>query len=209
MHEQLDIFDGPNAEVVAPVRLDLIDADIVYRRHWLEIAQRRAVFDALLNTTPWSQDEIVIFDKRVKVPRLSSWHGDAGSAYSYSNIALEPRSWTPTLEMLRGRVELTAGCSFNSVLANLYRDGADSVAWHTDDEAELGIDPVIASVSLGATRVFQLRHRTTPAHRHAMELHDGSLLVMRGTTQRCWHHQIPKTAKIVGPRINLTFRTVG
>lgn len=145
----------------------------------------------------------------MQAPRRCAWYGDAGARYGYSGLALEPLAWTPALARLRAALRATLGIRFNSVLANLYRDGHDRMGWHADDEAALGPAPVIASVSLGATRRFVLRHRTR-ADLPMGELHleHGSLLVMAGSTQRCWKHALPAAARVAGARVNLTFRTV-
>lgn len=164
---------------------------------------------ALLDGVPWEQHHVRIRGRRIPSPRLSAWYGDAGADYTYSGLALRPRPWTGPIAELKGRVEVAAGCAFNSVLANLYRNGADSMGWHSDDEPELGARPTIASLSVGATRRFRLRHRQRrdldPVE---VSLEHGSLLVMRGSTQQHWKHQVPKTARVHAPRVNLTFRTV-
>ncbi len=158
-------------------------------------------------TLAWQQPQLRIFGRIVNAPRLEAWYGDTGAAYSYSGLAHEPLPWTPELQALRKRVERTARVSFNSVLANLYRDGSDSNGWHADDEPELGEQPVIASLSLGAPRRFLLRHRKT-GDRVEIVLESGSLLVMRGATQECWKHSVPKQRTVQMPRINLTFRSI-
>lgn len=162
----------------------------------------------LLRELPWQQHEIVMFGKRSLVPRLEVWIGDPGLAYTYSGIRQEPHPWTPMLESLRSVAQTLGECSCNSVLVNRYRDGGDGVAWHADDEPELGAEPVIVSISLGASRRFQLRRRDDSTVRCATDLHHGDVLVMRGRTQMEWVHQIPKTSAAVGERINLTFRKV-
>jgi alkylated DNA repair dioxygenase AlkB len=151
----------------------------------------------------WRQEIATLMGRRVPIPRLTAWHGAAG--YVYSGIRMTPAPWTPPLLELKALAEDLAGRSFNSVLLNLYRDGRDSVSWHADNEPGLGRDPVIASLSLGTVRRFQLRHRRSGA-RLALDLPHGSCLVMAGATQHDWLHQLPKTARAVGPRINLTFR---
>lgn len=157
----------------------------------------------------WEQSMIQVYGRRVPIPRLNAWYGDPDAGYQYSGTRLEPRSWTANLLALKQRVEKLTKHRFNSVLANLYRDGKDGVAWHSDDERELGENPVIASVSLGAVRRFMLKHRYDREESGIeLMLPHGSLLVMAGETQRYWLHQVPKTAKAVGPRINLTFRTI-
>jgi alkylated DNA repair dioxygenase AlkB len=160
---------------------------------------------ALRRDIAWRQDEATVMGRRIPIPRLQAWHGDG--QYVYSGIRLEPSPWTPDLLILKGVAEDIAGESFNSVLINLYRDGRDSVAWHADDEPSLGRDPVIASLSLGAVRRFQLQHKTTGL-RIDLDLPHGSCLVMAGPTQHHWRHQIPKTRRPVDPRINLTFRRI-
>jgi alkylated DNA repair dioxygenase AlkB len=165
------------------------------------------LFARLREELPWAQESLLIFGRRHAVPRLVSWHGDRGARYRYSGVVHEPAPWTAVLLAVRDRAEDLAGCRFNSVLANLYRGGRDGMGWHADDEPELGPEPVIASVSLGATRRFRLRHRTSGETR-TLELTHGSLLVMSGPLQRHWLHSVPKTARPVGPRINLTFREI-
>ncbi len=145
--------------------------------------------------------------RSIQIPRLSAWYGTAGYRYSGIMHALQPL--TEELQELQAVVEDLAGLSFNGVLLNLYRDGQDSVGWHADNEAGLGPEPVIASLSLGAVRRFQLKHRTDRTGRVALDLPHGSCLIMRGKTQQYWLHQLPKTRAPVGPRINLTFRRMG
>jgi len=154
--------------------------------------------------TPWRQEHLTLFGRKVLTPRLSSWHGDV--AYTYSGLTMEPAPWTQTLTQIRTRAKQISKAKFNSVLLNLYRDGKDSMSWHSDDEVELGKNPVIASLSLGATRRFRLRHRQDKTRTIGLDLKNGSLLVMAGSTQHHWQHAVPKTAKPIGPRINLTFR---
>ena len=161
----------------------------------------------LLETVPWEVEEITIFQKVIPCPRLTAWYGDEGAGYMYSGIPHEPLPWTAELEALRDEVSAATGARFNSVLLNRYRGGEDSVSWHRDDEPELGRDPVIASLSLGATRRFKLRHLATK-ETHSLDLNDGSLLLMSGPSQREWEHCLTKTKRAVGERINLTFRWV-
>ena len=190
------------------VDLGLPDSDIVYRRDLIDPEDGDRLLDELITTSSWRQDTIRMYGREVPVPRLNAWHGDPGRTYAYSGITLDPEPWTPPLLEIKALVEAEAGAAFNSVLVNLYRDGSDGVAWHSDDEPELGPAPTIASVSLGATRRFQLRHREDHSRREAIDLEHGSVLVMGGPTQRCWHHQVPKTTRPVGPRVNLTFRRI-
>jgi alkylated DNA repair dioxygenase AlkB len=159
----------------------------------------------LVDDTPWRADTVVVYGKRYLQPRLTAWYGEA--SYTYSGLTLQPLPLTPLLEQLRTAVEQTTGRRYNSVLLNYYRDGADSMGMHSDDEPELGPEPVIASLSYGATRTFILRHKRSK-RTVKLDLTDGSLLLMAGTLQAHWQHGINKTAKLVGPRLNLTFRFV-
>ena len=188
--------------------LDLPDADVALDAAWLAPGEAEALFAGLRDAIPWSVHRIRLFGREVDSPRLSCWIGDPGTAYRYSGTLFEPRPWPSSLQRLRERLcaELDAG--FNSVLANRYRDGRDCMGWHSDSEPELGPAPVIASVSLGATRRFVLKHRDQPQEKLAIELPHGSLLVMAGATQRHYRHALPRTAKAVGERINLTFRQI-
>ena len=162
---------------------------------------------ALTDTLAWEKLTVEVFNRRVPQPRLTCWYGDAGKNYSYSGVSLIALPWTPLLVDIRKTCEEVSGAQFNSVLANLYRSGADSISWHSDNEPELGPQPTIASVTFGATRRFDMRHRETKEVVH-INLRSGSILVMSGLTQARWQHQIAKTKKPIGPRINLTFRTI-
>jgi alkylated DNA repair dioxygenase AlkB len=200
---QAHLFEEP------PLAVDLGDGcTLDHHPAFLPAADADRLLAAVLETTPWTQEHIRMYGREVPVPRLTAWHGEPGHAYTYSGITMQPRPWTPALDEIRRRLEASARVPSNSVLVNLYRSGADGVAWHSDDEDGLGPDPVIASVSLGATRRFVLRHKRDTRRRHVMDLEHGSLLVMRGATQARWQHQVPKTARAVEARINLTFRTI-
>lgn len=190
-------------------RIELPDADLDYRPGWLGVAAAARLFATLRDAVPWEVHRIRLFGREHASPRLSCWIGDPAAVYRYSGTRFAPHPWLPDLAALRERLCAELGAPFNSVLANLYRDGRDAMGWHSDDEPELGPAPVIASVSLGAPRRFVLKHRRDPALRHALVLEPGSLLVMAGATQRHWKHALPRTAKPVGARINLTFRQVG
>lgn len=188
----------------------LPDAEVALFSEFFSPAESDQLFARLLANTQWGQGEIKLYGKFHPEPRLTAWHGDEGKQYSYSGLTLHPLPWTETLLTIKARVDEAAGVTFNSVLLNLYRDGRDSNGWHQDNEPELGRNPVIASVSLGATRRFQMRHkRRADLPRFDIDLEHGSLLLMSGPTQHFWQHQIPKTAKPVGQRINLTFRVIG
>lgn len=193
-----------------PERLDLPDAELVwYPRPGLD-RRPEEWFDWLERSLAWREESIQLFGKRYRQPRLLAWYGDAGASYRYSGVVHEPRPWLPELEGLRRRVEHLTGARFNSMLANLYRHERDSMGLHADDEPELGPRPVIASLSFGQTRTFRLRHRQRGDLKPVrLPLTSGSLLVMRGDTQRYWKHEVPKERSPCGPRINLTFRRVG
>lgn len=163
------------------------------------------VLARLLAETAWRSESITLWGKHYLQPRLTAWHGEA--AYTYSGLRLEPLPFTPLLQEIRQAVEAASGRRFNSVLLNYYRDGRDSMGMHSDDEPELGPEPAIASVSFGATRTFILRHQRT-RERRKVDLTDGSLLLMTGQLQKNWSHGINKTDRVVGPRVNLTFRLI-
>lgn len=165
------------------------------------------LYDRLPGSLAWRSETALVMGRRIALPRLTAWYGEG--AYTYSGIRNDPAPWTDELLDAKAVAERLAGTCFNSVLANLYRDGRDSVSWHSDDEPTMGECPLIASLSFGAVRRFQLRHKTDRALRIALDLPHGSCLVMAGVTQRYWVHQVPKTARPVGPRINLTFRRCG
>jgi len=179
---------------------------------WLPDAQARGLMEALLAGIPWTRHRLRIFGREVEAPRLSCWIGDPDVSYRYSGTRFMPEPWPSALAPVRDGVSDAVGVRLNSVLANLYRDGHDAMGWHSDDERELGPRPVIASLSLGATRRFVLKAREADADgrfaRHVLELPHGSLLVMRGDTQARFRHALPRTARPVGPRINLTFRKI-
>lgn len=187
---------------------DLPNASIEYYPNFFDAEKAKMLFDKLLSDIPWQHDEITVFGKTYPQPRLTSLFGNEGKQYSYSNIVMQPHSWNPLTMYIKSEVEEICNENFTTVLLNLYRDGNDSNGWHADNEKELGRNPVIASVSFGAERVFHLQHNSLPESKLKITLENGSLLLMKGETQHFWKHQIPKTAKSVGPRINLTFRII-
>ena len=189
-------------------RIELPDATLVFDPHFLAGEEADDLFTALLEKIPWRQDEIRIFGKTYPQPRLTALYGNNGHSYSYSGITMKPEPFIPELRHLKHMVEQRSGHTYTTCLLNLYRDGNDSNGWHADDEKELGTNPVIASVSLGETRAFHLKHRREKSLRYRISLEHGSLLVMGGPMQHHWLHQIPKTRKPVKPRINLTFRNI-
>mgnify|MGYP001280641329 CR=1 FL=1 len=165
------------------------------------------LYKNIFDKTSWRKDTITLFGKKLLIPRYQSWYGDSGCNYKYSNILLEPEKWFKELFDLKVIVENFTKHSFNCALVNLYEKGSDYSAWHSDDEKELGINPVIASISLGETRRFHLRNKKTKETLR-FDLKDGSLLLMSGKTQHLYSHQLAKTAKIVDPRINITYRKI-
>ncbi|HUH39048.1 MAG TPA: alpha-ketoglutarate-dependent dioxygenase AlkB [Spongiibacteraceae bacterium] len=177
---------------------------------WLPgaVAEHQALYTQLCAELAWGRERLTIFGREHPVPRLMAWYGEADAHYRYSGVAHQPLPWTPTLAALRAQVEALSGVAFNSVLANWYRDGADGMGRHSDDEPELGAQPVIASLSLGASRRFVLHRRDKSLPSHTLLLHGGSLLIMAGTTQQYWQHSLPRTRKPVDGRINLTFRWI-
>lgn len=166
-----------------------------------------ALFTALKTSVAWQEEEILIAGKWCKVPRLMAWYGDAHAHYQYSGVNHRPRPWTSELLAIKEKVTQYCGGEFNSVLLNLYRDGQDSMGCHSDDEKELGKNPLIASLSLGAERLFKLHHKTRKTTLDVVLGH-GDLLIMAGTLQHYWQHSVPKTKQLKTPRINLTFRKI-
>lgn len=194
----------PNTKII----FDLPDAELEYYPDFFSEEEANTLFDTLFTQIPWQQDDITVFGKTYLQPRLTALFGNDGKPYSYSNLTMQPHPWNTLLLAIKEKVETATHESFTSVLLNLYRDGKDSNGWHADNEKELGQNPIIASVSLGGERVFQLKHNHLKDAKKSIILKNGSLLLMKGTTQHFWKHQIPKTVKPVNPRINLTFRTI-
>jgi alkylated DNA repair dioxygenase AlkB len=188
--------------------LSIPDAEVTFYRNFFSHQESDQLFRVLYHEIKWRQDKMNIYGKEVNLPRKTAWYGDKGHSYSFSGIHLEPELWTPTLLEVKERIEKIAKTQFNSVLLNLYRDGNDGISWHTDAEKELGKNPVIGSISFGGARRFMLRHKHNKDLKAEVELTHGSFLLMAGATQHFWQHQIPKTAKKVEPRINLTFRVI-
>lgn len=183
------------------------NGEYVFIENFFDETESNDLFESIKNSIQWRQESMNMYGKRVNFPRLTSWYGDKGKFYSYSGLTLQPNEWTKDLLFIKEKIELEANTEFNSVLLNLYRNGNDSMSWHTDAEKELGINPIIASVNFGATRTFQLRHINTK-EKIEIELTNGSLLIMMGELQHYWQHQVPKTKKIVDERINLTYRVI-
>lgn len=190
-------------------RIALPGADVLYQPGWMPVAEAGALMQRLSHEVPWTQHRVRMFGRELPSPRLSAWIGDADAVYTYSRVRHQPAPWTPALAQLRERLQAELGAPFNSVLANRYRDGRDSMGWHADDEPELGPEPLIASVSLGATRQMRFRRRSGDGSAPVtFALEHGSLLWMAGRTQQLYQHAIHKTRTEVGERINLTFRVL-
>ena len=199
-HELLILKIGPP---------EMPDGDLCLIREFFDPSQGNEFLQALLAVDQWRQDAIKRGRKEIQLPRLTLWYGNSGKNYSYSGIRMKPLPWNEPLLKIKQAVDAEAGVKFNSVLLNLYRNERDSVAWHSDDEPELGKNPIIASVSLGATRRFVLRHKREKRFpKIELALSHGSLLLMRGPTQHYWVHAIPKSKNPIGPRLNLTFRII-
>lgn len=184
------------------------DGRLVYEPGFIDAGRTRGLNDRLSGELDWRQRTIFMFGRETNQPRLVAWYGEPGIRYTYSGKTLEARGWHPELEHLRDRLTDRCGICFNSVLCNLYRDGADGMGWHSDDEPELGPRPCVASLSLGGRRRFVLRRRGARDERMELIPEPGSLIVMDGDIQDHWQHAVPKTARPVAPRINLTFRRI-
>jgi len=190
------------------MKFDLANAAIELHEHFFNAQESASIMQALITEIDWQQYQIKIFGKTLDQPRLTAYYGEDHPYYAYSNIKLQPIPFTPILLSIKNKIETLTSYQFNGVLLNYYRNGDDSMGWHADDEKELGTNPVIASLSFGASRTFQMHHRFQKSTaKQSIILNDASLLVMHGETQHFWKHQIPKQ-KNKGPRINLTFRKI-
>jgi alkylated DNA repair dioxygenase AlkB len=192
----------------AVARLPLPDAELAHWPGFLPASAAQDLFRELEITAPWEQTQIRIAGRPLAIPRLNVWYGDPGTNYGYSGARLASHPWTPALAALRSQVETITGHRFNSALLNCYRSGRDSVDWHSDDEAVLGPEPVIATLSLGVARRFEMRHRSQAGLRRQLVLESGSLLLMAGSMQRHWRHRVPKEPAVEGARISITLRLV-
>ncbi|MBC7000422.1 alpha-ketoglutarate-dependent dioxygenase AlkB [Cytophaga sp. FL35] len=188
--------------------LQLCESTMSYYPRFLGKGEADTLFHVLRKNVPWQQDSIKIFGRDYLQPRLTALYANNEKPYSYSNITMHPKKFIPELLELKHRIEQKCKTEFTTCLLNLYRNGKDSNGWHADNEKELGKEPIIASVSLGAERFFHLKHRKIKNERHKLLLEHGSLLVMSGQTQHKWLHQVPKTSREIGERINLTFRYI-
>lgn len=190
------------------ITFHLPDAEIEYYPNFFSAAKANELLEKLNAEIPWQQDNITVFGKTHPQPRLTALYGNEGKPYGYSGIIMQPHAWSPLMMYIKEEVEKICLENFTTVLLNKYRDGKDSNGWHADNERELGRNPTIASLSFGAERTFQLKHNTLQESKQNIILQHGSLLIMKGSTQHFWKHQIPKITKPVGPRINLTFRII-
>ena len=183
-------------------------ADYHYIPQFLTHTEAEQLYNQLLVSIDWRQDQISVYGKQHPIPRLQAFIADEGITYTYSALTLYGSGFPDYIETLKNRISSITNTKFNALLANLYRDGKDHMGWHSDDERELGAAPVIASLSLGAERTFQLRHRRSPKQRIDIELASGSLLIMGPELQHQWQHALPKRLRVSQPRINLTFRYI-
>ncbi len=188
--------------------IKLPDAELEYYPQFYSAQKSEAMLKYLLSLREWKQEEIKLFGRKLMQPRLTALFGNTGKTYTYSGLEMNPSPFTLELDQLRKNCEKVANINFNTCLANLYRNGSDSIGWHSDNEKELGENPVIASLSFGAERIFHLKHKKNTTLKHKIYLESGSLLLMKGDTQHFWKHQLPKTKKKVEPRVNLTFRKI-
>jgi len=198
----MDLFSPEKKEFKLP------NAHLVYFPNFYSKEKADTYFKILKKTITWQQDDIKVYGRSYKQPRLTALYADNDFPYTYSNMTMFPKLFTDELRAIKQDIESTANNKFTSVLLNLYRNGNDSNGWHADNEKELGKNPVIASVSFGAPRVFHFKHKELKCEKHKLLLEHGSLLTMKGEMQHYWLHQVPKTKKHVGERINLTFRTI-
>ncbi|MEN0106869.1 MAG: alpha-ketoglutarate-dependent dioxygenase AlkB [Pseudomonas sp.] len=195
-------------DLFATAPIALPDADLRYTPQWVDTATADRWLAELLSQTPWEQPHVFIHGRHFPVPRLLAWYGDVGASYRYSGMTHQPLPWTPLLAEIRAQVERHVGERFNGLLLNHYRDGQDSMGWHSDAEAVLGPNPTVVSLNLGGTRRFDLRRVGSTRIEHSLQLEHGSLLVMAGQTQHYWQHQVAKTRTPCAPRLNLTFRLI-
>ncbi len=202
----MDLFTSEKNNT--PIKLALPDANITYYSSFFSPEESSEYFQILLNEIEWQEDDIKVFGKTYKQPRLTALYGMNNASYRYSGITMFPKPFNSILKEIKTKIEEITEIKFTTVLLNFYRDGSDSNGWHSDDEKELGENPVIVSISLGAERTFRLRHKKDKTQKKNLILQHGSLLIMKGETQHHWQHCIPKSKKDIKPRINLTFRVI-
>lgn len=209
--EQFDLFGNViknDSATKIKVGLNKINnGEFIFEPNFFDVDESKLFLENLKNKIFWKQESMNMYGKQINFPRLTSWYGENDKPYSFSGIKLNPNPWSNELTAIKQKIEPVSNTVFNSVLLNLYRDGKDSISWHTDAEKELGKNPIIASVNFGATRKFQLRHIETK-EKLEIDLSNGSLLIMQGELQHFWQHQVPKTNSLISERINLTFRVI-
>jgi len=196
----MDIFTSNPLQNLLPFDGEVLNYGLILNS---EVCQ--FYFNKFFHADFWKHDELILFGKQIITKRKVAWFGDENIKYSYSNSTKTALVWTPEILKLKELVEIKTGEKFNSCLLNLYHNGSEGMAWHSDNEKELGVNPAIASLSFGATRKFSLKHITTK-QKVELLLQSGNLLVMKSETQHKWIHSLPKTKKVQTPRINLTFR---
>ncbi len=201
-----DLFGQGDDPYLIP---NMPQAEVYYYPDFIPLERQAAYFEQLRKHVKWQQDDIKVFGKIYAQPRLTALFAENDNPYSYSSITMHPQPFNPVLDELKEFVERKTEHSFTTCLLNFYRDGQDSNGWHADDEKELGKNPIIASLSLGAPRFFKFRSKKNKADTRKLLLSPGSLLLMKGSTQHFWQHQLPKTSKLIDSRINLTFRNLG
>ena len=199
----MDLFKNPDCCNLLP-----FDGEVNYYGKVIDLTAADHYFSVLLHIIAWKNDEAKIFGRHIITKRKVAWYGDDGYSYAYSGTTKAALSWTAELLDLKNRIENLTSERYNSCLLNLYHNGDEGMAWHSDDEKSLGKDTTIASLSFGAERKFALKHRTNKEETSSVLLEHGSLLVMKGTTQTNWLHSLPKSKRVTRPRINLTFRTM-
>ena len=191
-----------------PINILPFDGTILYYPNFFDASIETGILEKLLQEVAWKQEQIRMFGKLLDMPRLTAWYGEEGKTYQYSGLKNTPLPWSEDMLLLKNDIEQRTETKYNSALFNYYRQGSDSMGWHSDNEPELGRNPAIASISFGATRTFQLKHRTQKTPNISIQLEHNSLLLMCAETQHHWLHQIPKTKKEVDARINITFRWI-
>lgn len=199
--DQLHLFDNGQS---SGLPVDLLE----YHPYFFDENTSQELLDRLISTTPWEQRQVTMYGKKMLTPRLTAWFGNSGTDYSFTGTRYDPLPWTDDLLLIKKQIEPLSGLTFNSVLLNYYRNGNDSVAWHSDNEAVLGSHPVIASVSFGQTRAFEIRNKKDHGQKHTIRLENGSFLLMKGDLQVHWEHRIAKSKLPMKPRVNLTFRVI-
>ena len=191
------------------LNIKIPDGEITFHQGFYNLEESHRLKQLLIKTIDWTQDEVIVYGKRHKIPRLNAWYGNEGKVMKYSGLTLESKKWTKELLEIKSKIEEATGTKFNSCLLNYYRNGSDGMGWHQDNEKELGKNPIIASVTFGETRPFQLKHISNKELKKVdIPLSNGSLLIMAGETQHYWKHQIPKTTREIKERVNLTFRNI-